>query len=271
MTTLLQTFDLQLRIRDHHRDRKLVDGLNWKIQSGECWCVIGRNGAGKSTLVRSLAGLRAVDGGEIRINDKPLSSCSLQELARARAYLSQSSIDAFGYRVIETVLAARHPYHDGQYWESTADYEKAYQALEMLDVAALADRDVRTLSGGERQRVAIAAVLAQETPLLLLDEPANALDVGHQVSVMQLLDKLRQVTHSDTPDMPNKAIVMVSHDLNLTRSVATHALLLMGDGAWQAGSIAEVMTAPLLSHCLGHQIEVIQHGDRQIFMPREKA
>ena len=92
----------------------------------------------------------------------------------------------------------------------------------------LAQRDVRTLSGGERQRVAIAALLAQDTPLLLLDEPANALDLAHQVSVMRLLARLCREQ--------GKTVVMVGHDLNLAHSVATHALLLMGDGAWLAGA-----------------------------------
>ncbi|MDP5008854.1 MAG: ABC transporter ATP-binding protein [Glaciimonas sp.] len=269
MSTLLQAVNLQLCIRD----RVLITDLTWQIQPGECWCVIGRNGAGKSTFLRSLAGLRQIDGGEIHINDLPLSKCSIQELARVRAYLSQSNVDVFGYSVMASVLAARHPYHDGQYWESGADYDAAYQALQMLDVAELAERDVRTLSGGERQRVAIAAVLAQDTPLLLLDEPASALDVGHQVGVMQLLHKLcnGNADVSDLTIKTNKAIVMVSHDLNLIRNVATHALLLMGDGTWQAGPVASVMTAPLLSHCLGHQIEVIKHDERQIFMPLQKT
>jgi iron complex transport system ATP-binding protein len=185
----------------------------------------------------------------------------LQELARERAYLPQGRSDAFGYRVIETVLAARHPYQDARYWESDADFEIANQALEALDVAALAERDVRTLSGGERQRVAIAAVLAQDTPLLLLDEPANALDLAHQVSVMNLLANLCRQS--------GKAVVMVSHDLNLAHSVATHALLLMGDGNWQAGPVDAVMQPAILSACLGHPIETVQHGNRTIYIPFE--
>src|SRR5207302_5447739 len=130
--------------------------------------------------------------------------------------------DALGYSVLETVLPARHPHGGGAYWESEEDVRIAHVALQALDVDDLAQRDVRTLSGGERQRVAIAAVLAQDTPLLLLDEPANALDLAHQVSVMRLL--------ADLCDGACKAVVMVGHDLNLAHSVASHALLLMGDG-----------------------------------------
>jgi iron complex transport system ATP-binding protein len=250
----MKTNQLQLYIAD----RLLVDALDWQIGPGECWCVIGRNGAGKSTLLRTLVGLRPAESGTIELDGKPLADWRLEDLAKQRAFLPQGRSDAFAYRVIETVLTARHPYHQSAYWESDADYAAAHLALQLMDVDALADRDVRSLSGGERQRVAIAAVLAQDTPLLLLDEPTNALDLAHQVSVMRLLEKLCRDKH--------KSVVMVSHDLNLAHSVATHALLLMGDGRWHAGSVDDVMQAPLLSACLGHPIEIVKHGQRTIYL-----
>jgi len=243
--------------------RLLVDDLNWQIGAGQFWCVIGRNGAGKSTLLRTLAGLRPIDAGSVAIQGRPLADWPLDALARMRAYLPQSRSDAFGYRVIEAVLTARHPYQADRYWEGSDDHQAAYAALQAMDIADLAKRDLRTLSGGERQRVAIAALLAQDTPLLLLDEPANALDLAHQVSVMGLLARLCLEQ--------NKAAVMVSHDLNLAHSVATHALLLMGDGQWQAGTVDEVMQAPLLNRCLGHPIETIRHGKRTLFIPVEET
>lgn len=243
--------------------RLLVDALDWQIQPGECWCVIGRNGAGKSTLLRTLAGLRQPDGGRIELGGKLLTDWPLAALARERAFLPQSRSDAFGYTALETVLTARHPYHADRYWEASDDHQAAYQALQAMEVHQLAERDVRTLSGGERQRVAIAALLAQDTPLLLLDEPANALDLAHQVSVMGLLAKLCREQR--------KSVMMVGHDLNLAHGVASHALLLMGDGNWLAGSVAEVMQAPILSHCLGYPIEALRHGKRTIFIPFEES
>jgi iron complex transport system ATP-binding protein len=243
--------------------RTLIDDLNWQIDPGQCWSVIGRNGAGKSTLLRALAGLREPDGGSIAINQRLLADWPLLELARQRAFLAQARSDAFAYRVIETVLAARHPYHDNHYWEDSDDYRIAHAALAAMEVLELAERDVRTLSGGERQRVAIAALLAQDTPLLLLDEPANALDLAHQVSVMKLLARLCREQQ--------KTAVMVGHDLNLAHSVSTHALLLMGDGRWLAGPVADVMQADVLSDYLGHPIDIILHGARRIFIPKEEA
>jgi iron complex transport system ATP-binding protein len=232
------------------------------VDAGQCWCVIGRNGAGKSTLLRTLAGLREPDGGSVSMQGRQLRDWPLAELARERAFLPQSRSDAFGYRAIETVLAARHPYHASRYWEGSDDHDIARAALESMEVSGLAERDVRTLSGGERQRVAIAAMLAQDTPLLLLDEPANALDLAHQVGVMRLLARLCREQ--------GKTAVMIGHDLNLAYQAATHALLLMGDGSWQAGPVRDTMQAPTLSRYLGHPIDIVRHGERNIFIPTEE-
>ena len=242
--------------------RLLIDRLDWKVRPGECWCIIGRNGAGKSTLMRALAGLRDPDAGSVSMQGRLLADWPLAELARARAFLPQSRSDAFAYRAIETVLAARHPYSAGRYWEGREDVAIARAALESMQVAELAERDVRTLSGGERQRVAIAALLAQDTPLLLLDEPANALDLAHQASVMRLLARLCREQ--------GKTAIMIGHDLSLAHQVSSHALLLMGDGKWLAGPATLLMQGHVLGLCLGHPIEVLTHGTRRIFIPTEE-
>jgi len=252
---MIHTKNLRLQIGT----RVLVDALDWQTQPGECWCVIGRNGAGKSTLLRVLSGLRQPDGGSVMLENRNIKDWPLLPLARKRALLPQARSDAFGYCAIETVLAARHPYHSGSRWESADDQQVALTALQAMEVADLAARDVRTLSGGERQRVAIAALLAQDAALMLLDEPANALDLAHQASVMALLSRLCREQ--------KKTVVMAGHDLNLAHSVATHALLLMGDGQWHAGEADQVMTESLLSRCLGHPVERIRHNGRVVYVP----
>lgn len=256
---MISTHQLSLRVGQ----RQLVTDLDWQVREGECWSIIGRNGAGKSTLMRALAGLRPAEGGHVALGGRPLAEWPLEELARQRAFLAQSRSDAFSYSVIETVLSARHPYHGNRYWEDSDDHAIALKSLEAMEVAELAARDVRTLSGGERQRVAIAAMLAQDTPLLLLDEPANALDLAHQVSVMNILARLCREQ--------GKTAVMIGHDLTLAHSVSTHALLLKGDGRWLAGPREDVMRDEILSDYLGHPIEVIQHGKRSIFIPNEET
>jgi iron complex transport system ATP-binding protein len=241
--------------------RQLISNLNWQVNAGECWCIIGRNGAGKTTLLRNLAGLLEVEdySSEIIINTRPLQAWSLTELAKIRSYLPQGRNDVFAYRVIENVLGARHPHTDGRFWDSEEDLAVAYAALTELDVADLAERDVRSLSGGERQRVAIAALLAQDAQLMLLDEPTNALDLTHQINTLQLFSKQCKTQ--------GKAVIMVSHDLNLAYRVATHALLLMNDGSWHAGLASDTMTQQALSRCLGYPIETIWHGEQCVFLP----
>ena len=255
---MLRTVGLQLRIAG----RLLVDQLDWQVTAGQCWCVIGPNGAGKSTLLHTLAGLREPALGAVHVQGRALSDWPLATLARQRAYLQQGRNDAFNYSVLDTVLSARHVHHAGRYWESAQDQQAALAALESLDATHLWQRDVRTLSGGERQRVAVAAALAQDTPLLLLDEPTNALDLAHQVSVTYLLASLCRSA--------GKAIVMAIHDLNQARATATHALLLAGDGSWHAGPVGQIMTASLLSDCLGHPIDVLRHGARTLYFPKEQ-
>ncbi|WP_296948721.1 ABC transporter ATP-binding protein [uncultured Massilia sp.] len=241
--------------------RVLVRDLDWQVGAGECWSIIGRNGAGKSTLMRTLAGLRDADGGSVDVGGRRLADWPPEALARQRAYLAQARQDAFAYSALETVLSARHPYHANRYWEGSDDHQAARTALEAMEVTHLAARDVRTLSGGERQRVAIAALLAQDTPLLLLDEPANALDLAHQVGVMSLLARLCRER--------GKTVVAIGHDLTLAAGISTHALLLDGDGGWRAGPARDTLRADLLSACLGHPIELIEHGGRRIFIPLE--
>ncbi|MBR7779711.1 ABC transporter ATP-binding protein [Undibacterium rugosum] len=245
----------------HIGQRHLVDKLHWQVQPGECWCIIGRNGAGKSTLLRTLSGMREIEAdGEVLFEGRDIRDWRLADLAKIRAYLTQSRHDAFGYSALDTVLSARHPFQDAHYWDAGDDVALALSALQALDVADLAERDVRSLSGGERQRVAIAALLAQDAQCMLLDEPANALDLAHQVSVMQLFSELCL--------QQQKSVVMVSHDLNLAHRVATHALLLMGDGRWLSGSRDQMFTVDQLSECLGHPIQRFQHNGQTLFLPQ---
>lgn len=239
-------------------NRILLEKLDLVVMPGQCWFVYGRNGVGKTTLLQTLAGLRLPEGGKLMLDGREMSRWSSLELARKRAYLSQSQQDAFGFTVFEAVMAARFPWHSAKMWESQEDHNVVAYALERMDVLSLAGRDIRTLSGGERQRVAIATLLAQDVPLLLLDEPASALDLAHQAGLMALLAKLSREE--------NRALVTVVHDLNLAWGVATHVLLLHGDGEWEAGTCREMMVPEKLSRCLRYPVESVAHGARSIFV-----
>jgi iron complex transport system ATP-binding protein len=239
--------------------KQLMNQLTCRVSLGECWIVLGKNGAGKTTFLRTLAGLRQPDSGEVLLNEKPLAKWDMVLLAQQRSYLPQMRHDAFAYSVLQTVLAGRHPYHTRHGWEAEHDWEAACLAMQQMDVLSLKDRDIRTLSGGERQRVALAAVFAQDTPLVLLDEPANFLDLAHQAALMQFVRQLCQEQ--------KKSVVMVVHDLNLAHDVATHALLMEENGKWQAGKMSEVMDTEQLSRCLGYPVTVLQHEGRLVYVP----
>jgi iron complex transport system ATP-binding protein len=147
---------------------------------------------------------------------------------------------------LEMVLSGNYPAHTGWYWESTADRQKAQDALEDVGLADKADITLAALSGGELRRAEIARLLVQNPTLAMLDEPLNHLDIGQQLSVLQLLQQRFQRT--------GHALLMVLHDLNLARQLATHCLLLFGDGRWQAGTTQAIADVTTLSELMGYPL-----------------
>lgn len=238
--------------------RTLVRELRLELLPRQCWALIGANGSGKSSLLRALAGFRRDWLSQVTLDGQALQGFERAELARRRGWLAQERADVFGLSVMQTVLLARHARASTSIWESAADIAAAEAALQLLDVAPLAARDVRTLSGGERQRVALAALWAQECGLLLLDEPANHLDLPHQLLLMKLL---REHCHA------GRSAMVVVHDINLAQRCATHALLLLPGGGWHAGPLTEVMTAERLHSCLSCSLQRIEHQGQTLWLP----
>jgi iron complex transport system ATP-binding protein len=239
--------------------RTLLSGLSLRVAAGELWCVLGPNGSGKTTLLHTLAGLRAPDAGLVRWQGRPAAQWRADDAARLRGLLPQALHDAFGASALDVVLMGRHPHLSRWAWEDAADRARAAAALAAVDLDGCAARDVTSLSGGERQRVGIAALLAQDTPLLLLDEPVAHLDLRHQVTVLQHLRALVQ-DH-------RKAVLLSIHDLNLARRFATHALLLAGDGGTPVqGDVETTMSEAHLSAAFGHQVLRERAGTRTLFV-----
>jgi iron complex transport system ATP-binding protein len=255
---LLEARQLEVRIGGHQVCRQ----LDWRVETGESWAILGRNGVGKSTLLATLAGLRSRQDGSLRIAGLALPHGSMgtaaRAMARVRGYLSQHQIDPFASTVMETVLVGRHPHLGRWDWESAEDRRIASAALARVDLADFAERDVQTLSGGERQRLAVAQLLAQEPRLLLLDEPLTHLDLAHQVAVMTLFSRC-------TAD--GAAIVAVLHDPGFAARYCKGALLLFGDGEWLAGPVTEVITAPNLTRLYGHPLRELSADGQRWFVP----
>jgi iron complex transport system ATP-binding protein len=238
--------------------RCLVRDLGFRVHAGEVWCLLGPNGAGKSTLLHTLVGLRAPQAGWVRLAGKRLAEQPLAEAARLRGFLPQTLHDAFSASVLESVLLGRHPHLARWQWEGGRERAIAFAALEAVDLADLAQRDVLTLSGGERQRVALAALLAQDAPLLLLDEPVAHLDLRHQVQVLAHLVKLARER--------GKGILFSVHDLDLAARFATHALVFTPQGTVRHGPAGEVMTESELGEAFGHRVTRIEVAGRPVFV-----
>ncbi len=238
--------------------RTLCERLDFDARPGECWAIVGPNGAGKTTLVATLAGLRAPAAGTIAYDGTPLASLSPRARARRRGLLPQDSVDFFPATVLETVLVGRHPHLSRWQWESAADVECARAALATLGLGELEARDVRTLSGGERRRVALAALVAQEPALWLLDEPASHLDLGQQVDALGTLAALARER--------GRTIVMVVHELHLALRYADHAIA-MGAGRAVAGVADEILTSERLSALFGHRLAAVGNGAARTFVP----
>jgi iron complex transport system ATP-binding protein len=243
--------------------RVLLDAFTHTFHPGEIWCIAGPNGAGKTTLIATLAGLLPPASGHVELDGVRVGAWPPRRLAQRRALMPQSAHDAFSASVLEIVMLNRFPHLAGWGWERDADRRAAHAVLDALGLAAFATRDVLSLSGGERQRVALAAILCQDAPLLLLDEPLSHLDLHHQIDC---LDALREWL-----DAAPRSVLFSCHDLNLARRFATHALLLDGHGGAQAGAVRDVLTPALTSRAFGYPLILIRDGEHEALIPAPRA
>ncbi|GAB3262578.1 ABC transporter ATP-binding protein [Chitinimonas naiadis] len=239
-------------------ERILCESLTLDIQPGERWLVLGENGCGKSSLLAALTGWQPVVSGEIALAGRPLSAWSRRQRAQQMAWLMQQDDIAFPLTVLEKALTGRHPHLGRWDWESAEDQQLAQAQLARLDLATLAHRDLATLSGGERRRAGLAATLAQQAPLLLLDEPLSQLDLRHQQQALAVLAE--ETTQG-------RSLLLVSHDPNHAHDFASHVLLLFGDGRWLAGPVADTLNSDNLSALYRHPVRSMAVDGHPWFLP----
>lgn len=198
--------------------RPVLHRLEFSVAMGDFFIIIGPNGSGKTTLLKILAGLIRPRAGGVKIMGRRLSGYSRKRLARRIAYVPQQTPGDFPFTVSDVVLFGRAP-HLGTFGvESSTDREMADQAMTFMEIDHLASRRIDQLSGGERQRVFIARAICQEPEIILLDEPTAALDLSHQLRVMDLMEKMKAEK--------SITVAMVSHDINLAAMYADTLLLL---------------------------------------------
>ncbi|WP_110970262.1 ABC transporter ATP-binding protein [Pseudomonas huaxiensis] len=238
MTHRLQADALTLR----YEQRTISTDLSLRIPDGSFTVIVGPNACGKSTLLRALSRLLVPAAGQVLLDQRPIGEFPAREVARCLGLLPQSATAPDGITVADLVARGRYPHQSFLRQWSKADEQVVKEAMAATGVSELAERALNELSGGQRQRVWIAMVLAQQTPILLLDEPTTYLDIAHQVELLDLLADLNR---------QGRTVVAVLHDLNQACRYASH-LVAMKDGAIVAsGAPADIFTEELVERVFG--------------------
>ncbi len=236
----------------------VLDRVCAEVAPGEWIALIGPNGAGKSTLLRAIAGLVPYEG-SIALAGAEVAGLARRAVARRLAFVPQAPLLPPGMRVGEYVLLGRTPHVGAFANESAGDHAAAARALDLLDLAPFAGRRLATLSGGEQQRVVLARALAQEAPLLLLDEPTTSLDIGRQQQALELVAALRE--HAEL------TVVCAMHDLTLAAQYAGRLLLLSHGRLVAAGPPDEIATEELVAEHYGAQVRIVAEGGSLAVIP----
>lgn len=237
-------------LRLSYDQRVVCEGLDVHIPHGAITTIIGPNGCGKSTLLRALCRLLEPRAGQVLFDGRPLTDFGRRELARRLAFLPQVSTVPPGISVRELVSRGRFPYQGLLRQWSREDEAAVERALAETGLADSADRLVEQLSGGQRQRVWIALVLAQDTGVLMLDEPTTYLDIAHQLEVLELCRRLNTGL--------GKSLVMVLHDLNLAARYSHHLIAMKEGRIVAVGSPAELLTPQRVQEVFGIQAQVMR-------------
>jgi len=251
--TLLSVRGLSVRVGG----LAICEQLDFDLEPGQRWALLGGNGAGKTTLLHTLAGLRTPAAGSIRVGEAELPEWPRKALARRIGVLFQDSRDTFPGTVLETALAGRHPHLPFWAVEGARDLAIAEAALRDVQLWELRARRVDTLSGGERRRLAIAVLLVQSPGLWLLDEPTNHLDLRHQVALLELITARVR--------MAEGALVMSLHDVNLAVRTCTHAALILGEGEMRCGPAAETIDVPVLERLYRCRVRRVPGAEGESF------
>jgi len=221
-------------------EQLLLSDLSIMIKKGEFWAVLGKNGAGKTTLLHTLAGLQNYSEGSIKIDGFELNGLNFLKRAQQVSLLPQIQESSLDCSVQQAVSYGRYAWHK----TDTPNLEIITQALDDMELSELAQKSIQALSGGELRKVEIATILAQDSSVMLLDEPLNHLDLAFRYKLMQKLKALSQ----------NKAIIMVTHDIQYVQQYCSHIIMFCGESRILTGKIKDVLTKENLTKMLGIEL-----------------
>ncbi len=242
----------RLVVRDlvlSYGERVVVDSLDLEVADGGITAIVGPNGCGKSTLLRALGRLLRPRGGAVLLDGKEISSLRTRDVARTLGLLPQSPVAPEGLTVADLVARGRHPHQSWLRQWSGDDEAAVAEALAWTGLGDLADRPLDELSGGQRQRAWLSMALAQDTGVLLLDEPTTYLDLAHGIELLDLVDRLH--------DERGRTVVVVLHDLTMAARYADRLVVMDAGRVVAAGDPGEVLTEELVREVFGIRAVVV--------------
>ena len=231
--------------------RSILNDINLEARFGEVIGLVGPNGSGKTTLLRIASGSLAPQKGSVYIQGRELPSLRPKDRARLVAMVHQSPAVPPGFTALEVVLMGRNPHLGFLQWEGQKDIEVCRQVMELTETWEFADRPVSALSGGELQRVFIARALAQETPVLILDEPTSHLDISFQTNVLDMIETIRRKTRI--------TVLVAMHDLTLAAQYCSRIVALHQGAIVASGDPSDVLTVEVVSKVFGASVSIIEH------------
>ena len=246
-------------------DDEVLAGLSIQVGEGELVGIVGPNGAGKTTLLRLVSGVLRPAKGRITVNGAELATLSSRDKARLVSVVPQNPRLPLSFPLIDLVLMGRNPHLKLLEWEGRRDLEIARRVMELTDTLHLGDRPLGTLSGGERQRGLVAMALAQQAPVMLLDEPTSSLDLAHQTGIMDLVRSVQQ--------QRGGAVVVAMHDLTLAAQYCHRIVMLAGGRSYAEGRPEDVLTPEIISRVYEVQVHVLRHpqGGTPVVLPLSKG
>ena len=234
----------------YYKDKEVLMNVSFEAKEGDIIVLLGPNGSGKSTIIKCLLGLNKIKEGQVMIDDKDLSKLTFKDKAKFMSYVSQDNVDT-SLSVYDVVMLGRIPYN--YYYESKEDMVVVEETIDRLNLQDIKYKPLNRISGGEKQRVMIAKALAQDTPIVIFDEPTNNLDITNQVKLMNEIKNIASL---------GKIVIISMHDINLSLLAGTRFILLK-NGEIIANGNEEIINEDNLKNTYNLQIKISKNGERR--------
>ena len=234
----------------YYKDKEVLKNVSFEAKEGDIIVLLGPNGSGKSTIIKCLLGLNKIKEGQVMIDDKDLSKLTFKDKAKFMSYVSQDNVDT-SLSVYDVVMLGRIPYN--YYYESKEDMVVVEETIDRLNLQDIKYKPLNRISGGEKQRVMIAKALAQDTPIVIFDEPTNNLDITNQVKLMNEIKNIASL---------GKIVIISMHDINLSLLAGTRFILLK-NGEIIANGNEEIINEDNLKNTYNLQIKISKNGERR--------